>query len=175
MKARIYKAYLVRLAVILLISTLFALAFNEITYLLQKDRTDRAPGTILLVIPDGTAALVEAGQDPVSIPDEMVFVSGDVLEVLNIDSQPHQLGPIWVPPGSTGRLVMDKVEKLSYSCSFQADKYLGLDVRPPTTLATRLLALSLSAPTIAALLFLYSLLVFPVKTPQPSTSAAGAP
>ncbi len=173
MKAKVYKAYLLRLGIIGVISIIFALAFNEITYRLQKDQADRAPGTIQLVIPDGAAKLVEAGQNPVSIPEEMVFVTGDVLEVVNMDSAPHQLGPIWVPPGATGRLVMEKAEKLAYTCSFQADQYLGLDVRPPTTLGTRIVALSLSAPTVATLLFLYSLLVYPVKINENNASAAG--
>jgi hypothetical protein len=175
MKAKVYKAYLLRLGIIGVISIVFALAFNEITYRLQKDHTDRAPHTIQLVIPDGTARLIEAGQNPVSIPEEMVFVTGDVLEVVNMDSAPHQLGPIWVPPGSTGRLVMEKAEKLAYTCSFQTDQYLGLDIRPPTTLGTRLVALSLSAPTVAALLFLYSLLVYPLKIQAANASTAGVP
>lgn len=173
MKSEIIKPYLWRLVVIIALSVVFALAFNEITYRLQKDDTDRAPRTIQLVIPEGTSALVAAGQSPVSIPEELVFVTGDILEVVNHDSTPHQLGPVWVPPAATGRLVMEKVEKLAYSCSFQADRYLGLEVRPPTTLGTRLLALSLSAPTVASLLFIYSLLVYPVKTPQTTTTPAG--
>lgn len=173
MKAKVYKAYLLRLGIIVVISIVFALAFNEITYRLQKDQADRAPGTIQLVIPEGSAKLVEAGQNPVSIPEEMVFVTGDVLEVVNMDSAPHQLGPIWVPPGTTGRLVMEKAEKLAYTCSFQADQYLGLDVRPPTTFGTRIVALSLSAPTVATLLFLYSLLVYPVKINDNNASVTG--
>src|SRR4030067_2465707 len=106
MKAKVYKAYFLRLGIIGVISIVFALVFNEITYRLQKDQADRGPGTIQLVIPNGTAKLVEAGQNPVSIPAEMVFVTGDILEVINMDSAPHQLGPIWVPPGATGRVVV---------------------------------------------------------------------
>src|SRR4030042_5805959 len=119
MKPKAYYPYLMRLVVVLAISLVFAFLFNEITYRMQKERTDRAPKTIQLVIPEGTAAQVEAGQDPTSIPSEMVFVTGDVLEVVNEDKVPHQLGRIWVPPGSTGRLVMEKADKLAYSCSFQ--------------------------------------------------------
>jgi hypothetical protein len=158
-----YRPYLVRLAIVLAISVALALIFNEVVYRVQKERTDRAPETITLTIPAGTAQLVQAGQDTPSIPEEMVFVVGDVLEVKNEDSVSHQLGPIWVPAGSTGRLVMERPENLAYECSFQTSRYLGLDVRQPTTFGTRLVALAVGAPAVATLLFLYSLLVFPVR------------
>lgn len=155
--------YTKRLLIVLVISLAVALAFNEISYLLQKDQYDRAPETIQLIIPPGAAERVSAGEEVPSIPSEMVFVLGDVLEVKNEDIVPHQLGPIWVPPGATGSLVMEKVDKLAYSCSFQTSRYLGLDIRQPTTMGTRLTALGLTVPTIGALLFIYSLLVYPVK------------
>lgn len=161
-----FRPYLVRLLLVSAISLVFVTAFNEISYLIQKDKHDRAPQTIQLIIPAGTSQRVEAGEDVPDIPPEMVFVLGDVLEVKNEDSVPHQIGPIWVPPASTGRLVMEQADKLSYSCSFQTSRYLNLDVRQPTTLGTRLAALALSAPTMASLLFIYSLLVYPVKSVQ---------
>jgi hypothetical protein len=147
----------------LAISVVFAVAFNEVSYLLQKDQYDRAPKTIELVIPPGTADQVDAGQEVTSIPEEMVFVLGDVLEVVNHDSVSHQLGPVWVPPGAKGTMVMDIAREVSYSCSFSTSRYLGLDIRQPTTLGTRLTGLAISAPTVTVLLFIYSLLVFPVN------------
>ena len=96
---------------------------------------------------------------------------GDVLEVENRDNVSHQLGPIWVPPGSTGSLVMERANNFAYSCSFQPSRYLGLDVREPTTMGTRFIALSFAAPTMTALAFLYSLLVFPVDKKKESGSS----
>jgi hypothetical protein len=156
------RPYLIRLGIVSLISLVFAVIFNEATYMLQKEPSDRAPTTIQLVIPAGTAERVGAGQPVPSIPEEMIFVIGDVLEVVNQDSISHQLGPIWVPAGATGSLVMDKVDRVSYSCSFKTQKYLGLEVRPPTTISTRIAALGLTVPTLAALLFLYSLAAYPM-------------
>lgn len=158
-----FKPYLVRLAIVLTISAIIVGLFNEVSFLLQKDKYDRAPETIQIVIPAGTAEKVEAGENVVSIPNEMVFVIGDVLEVQNQDGVNHQLGPIWVPPGATGRLVMEEIDKLAYSCSFQTSRYLGLDVRAPTTLSTRMTGLVLATPTMTALIFIYSLVVFPVN------------
>jgi len=156
------RPYLIRLGIVSLVSLVFAFIFNEATYILQKDPSDRAPTTVQLVIPAGTAEKIGAGQPVPSIPEEMVFVIGDVLEVVNQDSTSHQLGPIWVPAGATGSLVMDKVDRVSYSCSFKTQKYLGLEVRPPTTITTRVAALVLTVPTLAALLFLYSLAAYPM-------------
>ena len=157
------RPYLIRLAIIFALSLVIVIVFNEVSYAMQKDQHDRAPKTVQLVIPEGAAKGVEAGQDPVTLPDEMVFVIGDVLEVINEDSVNHQLGPIWVPPGTTGSLVMENIGKLAYSCSFSTTQYLGLDIRQPTTLATRFLALSFAAPTMTALIFIYSLAAVPIK------------
>lgn len=156
------RPYLIRLGIVLAISVLVVFAFNEISYRIQKDEHDRAPETVSLVIPEGTAASIEKGEDVPTIPSEMVFVLGDILEVENQDSVSHQLGPIWVPPDSTASLVMERANKFAYSCSFQTSRYLNLDVRLPTTVGTRFTGVALAAPTMATLVFLYSLLVFPV-------------
>ncbi len=157
------RPYLIRLLIVVAISVILTAAFNEGSYWLQKDQYDRAPKTIQLVIPAGTAERVAAGEDVPAIPEEMVFVLGDTLQVKNEDNVTHQLGPIWVPPGTTGSLLMEQAENLAFSCSFATSRYLGLDVRQPTTLGTRFTALAIAAPTTAVLFFLYSLLIFPVN------------
>lgn len=171
MKTSNARPYLIRLSITLVIATVFAFLFNEITYLMLKENTDRAPTTVRLVIPAGTAERVAAGEQPPDLPAEMTFVVGDVLEVQNNDTVDHQLGPIWVPSGATGKLVMGKVDRLAYTCSFQTSKYLGLDITQPTTLGTRMAGLIVSAPTVAALLFVYSLAAWPIK-PKPAAGAS---
>jgi hypothetical protein len=169
-----YRPYLVRFLWISLISLVFTLFFNELVFLLSKDPNDRAPQTVQLVIPAGTAKQIEAGEEIPSIPSEMVFVMGDVLEVVNQDAVSHQLGPVWVPAGSVGRLVMEQPQDLSYSCSFRPSRYLGIDVKLPTTLATRITGLALGMPTMAVLLFLYSVVGFPIKLEDEPAKAAQA-
>jgi len=162
------RPYLVRLAIVAAIALAFAALFNEATFLLQKTPADRAPKSVQIVIPPGTAERIDAGEETPLLPEEMVFVVGDVLEVINQDSANHQLGPIWVPAGATGSLVMNQVERVRYSCSFQSQQFLGLDIRQPVTTATRLTALLMAAPTLGALLFVYSLAAYPIdkkKTP----------
>jgi hypothetical protein len=171
-KAR-QRPYLTRLLVTLAISVIFVAVFNEVTYLLQKEDFDRLPKTVQLVIPPGTAERVAAGGSVPGIPEEMVFVLGDILEVKNKDSEAHQLGPLWVPPGGTSSLVMKEPNKYSYACSFQASNYLGLDVRQGTTLATRITAMLLAAPTLTALLFIYSLAVWPINAEKSAKKERG--
>jgi hypothetical protein len=171
MKSSELRPYLIRLAIVMAISLVFAFLFNEITFLISKDPSDRAPKTISLVIPAGTAARIESGDEIRIFPDEITFVVGDTLEVVNEDSEPHQMGPVFVPPGTTGSMILNQAEKMSVDCSFQSSRYLGLDIRPATTLGTRLTGLFITAPTLAALIFLYSLAASPIKpadqTPQP--------
>jgi hypothetical protein len=168
-----YRPYLVRFLWISLISLVFTLFFNEFVFLLSKDPDDRAPQTVQLVIPDGTADRIENGEDIPTIPAEMVFVMGDVLEVVNQDRVSHQLGPVWVPAGSVGRLVMEQPQDVTYTCSFRPSRYLGIDVKLPTTLATRITGLALGMPTMAVLLFLYSIVGFPIKLEEaPGVKAA---
>jgi hypothetical protein len=161
--------YFKRLLVILGIALVFVLTINEVFFLLQKDKNDRAPQTMQLVIPEGTAELVEKGTAAPSIPEEMVFVVGDVLEVVNEDNVDHQLGPIWVPPGATGSLQLEDANKYAYSCSFAPSRYLGIDVREATTVGTRLVALLFATPPMAIFFFIYSLLVFPIKPKEKVT------
>jgi hypothetical protein len=156
------RPYLLRLGIVLVVSFVLTAIFNEAVYRLQKDPYDRPPQTIQLVIPAGTAERVAQGQSIPSLPEEMVFVIGDQLEVKNEDAVAHQLGPLWAPPGTSASLVMQKSQKSGYTCSFQTTQVMGIDVRTPTTFSTRLTALLLAGPTTAALLFLYSFLLFPL-------------
>jgi len=161
-----FRPYLIRLFVVFLISLVIVIVISEGAHFLQNDQNDRAPKTVQLVIPSGTADRVAAGESAPGIPQDMVFVLGDVLEVKNEDKVPHQLGPVWVPPGATGSLVLENANKYSFTCSFVPSHYLGLDVRQGTTLAVRMTAILFATPTTTAFFFIYSLLVFPVKPRQ---------
>jgi hypothetical protein len=158
--------YVVRLVISILISLVGVAAISEGAFLFQKEKYDRSPRTIQMVIPEGTAERLAVGESIDSIPENMVFVMGDVLEVVNQDAVSHQLGPVWVPAGAAGQLELNEPNRYAYSCSFSNSRYLGLDVRKPTTLSTRLAALALAAPPTAAFLFIYGLLVFPIKPVQ---------
>lgn len=163
MTDRNLKPYFVRLGVIFLFSLLAVVAISEIGIRLQHENTARAPKTFELLIPEGTAERVEAGEDAPGIPNEMSFVLGDILLVHNMDVVTHTLGPLFIPAGTSAEMPLDEADNLALSCSFSPSNYLGLDVRTPTTLGTRLTALSFAVPPTTAMLFIYSLLAFPIE------------
>ncbi len=157
-----FNLYIRRLLLVALISLFFVALLSEVGHYFLKSDTDRGPTTIEIVVPEGTADRVAAGEPVPSIPDEMTFVLGDTLVVVNQDVVDHQLGPVWVPPGTSGSLVLDEADNFAFECSFQPTNYLGLDVRPATTFLDRINALLFAAPPTIAFFYLYSLLLFPI-------------
>ena len=131
-----------------------------------KNAQDRDPQKIELVIPEGTAVRIAAGQPVPSIPLDMTFVVGDVLVVKNQDSANHQLGPVFVPAGASASLTMSEENSYSYACSFQPTRNLGIDVRGRVTWFTRFQAVFLAGPPMAALIALYGFVVWPLKKKQ---------
>ncbi len=170
MSSQVVIQYLTRFAIVLALSIIAVWLVSELGVLLQND-TARAPMDVELVIPEGTAASVAAGNEGPSIPDEMTFVQGDVLVVVNHDTEPHSLGPLYVPPQTSASMHLDDADNFALNCSFNSTRYFGLNVKPPTTLRTRLTGIAFAAPPTAAMLFVYSLIVFPLK---PLGSAAAA-
>jgi hypothetical protein len=164
--------FLFRFLIILGLSIAVVWLISEIGIRMQDESAVRAPKTVELVIPDGTAARVAAGENPPEIPAEMSFVLGDLLVLRNEDSVAHTLGPLYAPAKSSASMTLNEADHFALACSFNTTQYLGLNVRPPTTLRTRLLGIAFAAPPTAAILFVYSLIVFPVK-PVVAESSAG--
>jgi hypothetical protein len=157
-----YGPHIKRLLITFLIAILFVGGINEGAHLIQKEKTDRPPETVELIIPAGTAKLVAMGESEPSIPSELTFVIGDTLLVKNEDEIPHELGPLFVPAGSSASLKMEDANKYTLGCTFQPSRYLDFNVRSRTTTLSKLQALGLAAPPMGVFLFIYSLLVFPI-------------
>jgi hypothetical protein len=157
-------AVLIRVALAMTISLVGAWIISEVSYQLNRQPGSRDTAQrVELIIPAGTAAQVAAGQAPPGIPAQMTFLEGDLLVVTNQDSVGHQLGPVWVPPQSSGVLQIDTASDYSYSCSFTPKKYFDLNVLPRLTTAARvqgILAMGLPSGVMVAL---YSFLVVPLK------------
>jgi hypothetical protein len=160
------KAILKRVVISLALGLLLAWGISEGAFRILQDKSDRAPQRVELVIPHGTAERVAAGQTVPSLPASMVFVVGDTLVVKNEDVTSHQLGPLWVPPGSSASLTLDQPNSYSYACTFQPSRYLGLDVRSRVTLATRLTAILLAGIPTGAMITVYSFVVLPLKSKE---------
>ena len=173
MAVKIVLQYLFRFLLILALSIAAVWLISEIGIRLQDENAARAPTTIQLVIPEGTAERVAAGEDAPEIPAEMSFVLGDVLVLRNEDTAPHTLGPLYAPAKGSASMTLNQADHFALACSFSTTQYLGLNVRPPTTLRTRLLGIAFAAPPTAAILFVYSLIVFPLKPVAGAEAAAG--
>jgi len=147
-----------RIIVSLLIGLVIGIGISEITFLSLKD-TAREPKAIVLTIPAGTAESVARGEQPPSLPDNMVFVVGDVLIVKNQDSVDHQLGPLWIPAGASAHLQLSNEENLAYECSFQTSNYIGFDVREPLTFGTRIYGIFYAGVPLGVLIAIYSFIL----------------
>jgi hypothetical protein len=151
-----------RFLLILAGSILFVGLGSELAYTTLKQRFEREPETITLTIPNGTALKVAAGVAEPSIPSELEFVVGDSLVIYNDDVVDHEVGPLFIPAGSSARLVMDAASVYEYACSFRPTKYLGLTVREAATLNLRLIVIGYVSPATAIIVFLYSLAAKPI-------------
>ena len=150
-----------RLAISLMIGLALGAAVSEIPFIFLRE-TARPPQDILLVIPTGTAEQVARGEQPPSIPANMIFVVGDVLIVKNEDSVDHKLGPLWIPANSSAQLSLEQEESLAFECTFQPGNYFGLDVYEPLTISTRLSGILFAGLPMAVLIALYSF-IFPAR------------
>ena len=155
-------AILKRIGLSLLIGLVFGFLLNEITFQFVKE-VNRAPSTVELTIPEGTAEIIKQGGKAPAIPEEMVFVVGDLLVVRNQDGIDHQLGPLWIPAGKEASLSLDEEENFIFTCTFNSTNFFGLDVREPVTIWTRVSGVIFSGVPMAAILALYSLIIWPLK------------
>ena len=155
------KIVIKRIFLSILMGIVIGIILNEVTFFFLRD-TARAPKIIEIVIPKGTAERVARGEAPPTIPDSMTFVIGDTLMVKNDDTADHELGPLWIPAGSSASLLLNTIQSYALTCSFQPGKYFGLDVHEALTFGTRVYGILYSGIPLGGLIALYSL-VMPVK------------
>jgi hypothetical protein len=151
-----------KLVISALLGLLIGVLVSEVPFLFLRE-TARAPREIILTIPAGTADQIARGEQPPTIPENMIFVVGDRLIVQNEDAVDHKLGPLWIPANSSAQLALDQEESLAYECSFQPGNYFGLDVKQPLTLGTRLYGIFFVAIPMGIMIALYSLVMVPQK------------
>jgi hypothetical protein len=161
------KPIVVKVMIAMLIGLLSGLALNEIAFALLHE-TSRAPKIIELVIPKGTAEQVARGESPPTIPKSMFFVVGDTLVLKNNDSVHHELGPLWIPSGSSASLTLNDAQTYAFSCSFQPRQTFGLNVQEALTTTTRLYGLLLSGVPAGIMFALYTLVMPARKKPTES-------
>jgi len=141
-----------------LLGIVLAAVTSEAAYRLQQ-RENRPPQRVELIIPAGTAERIQRGEPSPSLPQNMTFVLGDTLVVINQDNVAHQLGPLWVPAGTSASMPLENSENYIMECTFQPSRYLGLEVREPVTWRTRLSAIFFGGVPLGALLAVYSVVL----------------
>ena len=154
-----------RIGIAMFLGILLGAVTMEIAYQLLK-RDNRPPQEIELVIPAGTAESIAQGQTPPSIPADMTFVIGDTLVVVNQDNIAHQLGPLWIPAGTSASMNLDTEQNYVFECSFQPTKVFGIDVLQPVTMGTRLVGMLFAGFPLGALFAVYSVLLTKDKTKE---------
>ena len=147
----------------MLVGLLLGWGLSETSYYFLKTGETRPPQVVELDIPAGTADRLARGQADPSLPSSMVFVVGDTLLVKNQDSVPHQLGPLFIPAGSSASLLLNVASDYAYSCSFQPSKYIGLSVQSPLDLSTRLTGILEAGVPLGFLIALYSIILVSPK------------
>ena len=147
----------------MLVGLLLGWGLSETSYYFLKTGETRSPQIVELDIPAGTADRLARGQADPSLPSSMVFVVGDTLLVKNQDSVPHQLGPLFIPAGSSASLLLNVASDYAYSCSFQPSKYIGLSVQSPLDLSTRLTGILEAGVPLGFLIALYSIILVSPK------------
>lgn len=147
-----------RVLISLLVGLIIGIVINEVTFYFLRE-TARAPKRVEIVIPAGTAEKIARGESFSAIPNNMTFVVGDKLVVINQDSENHELGPLWIPAGGSASMMLDTADKYSYECSFQPQSMFGVDVHEPLTFTTRVYGVFYSGVPLGILIAIYSILI----------------
>jgi len=147
-----------RIVISMLIGIALGAVISELSFVILHE-TVRPPQEVVLTIPAGTAEKVARGEQPPTIPQDMIFVVGDTLVMKNEDNVDHKLGQLWIPAHSSAQLLLNTVENMAFECSFQPGNYFGLDVRQPLTLGTRVYGILYAGIPIGMLVALYSFVV----------------
>ena len=152
-----------RIVVSMLIGIAVGVAISEFSFIFLRE-TARPPQDVILTIPAGTAEKVARGEQPPSIPQDMVFVVGDTLVVKNEDVVDHKLGQLWIPANSSAQLALNEEQNMAFECSFQPGNYFGLDVRQSLTFGTRIYGGLYAGIPLGILILVYSFVIPAKKT-----------
>lgn len=147
-----------RILVSMLLGIALGALISEVSFIFLQE-TARPPQEVILTIPAGTSEQVARGEQPPSIPKDMIFVVGDTLVMKNEDSVDHKLGELWIPANSTAQLSLNEEQNMAFECSFQAGNYFGLDVRQSLTWGTRVYGVLYMGLPLGILIALYSFVV----------------
>ena len=85
--------------------------------------------TVTFVIPPGTQEKLEAGEEAVDFPNEIILNAGDTIVIENQDNAVHSFGPFTILPNTTLTKRFDTARVYENSCTFHQDKTMKLVVK----------------------------------------------
>ena len=84
--------------------------------------------SVTFVIPAGTQEKLEAGEEIVDFPSEIMLNVGDTIVIENQDSAVHSFGPFTILPNTTLTKRFETAKVYENSCTFHQDKQMKLVV-----------------------------------------------
>jgi hypothetical protein len=114
---------------ILIASTLVVFTLSSIALLIYTEGS-REPTTHTIVIPEGSYALIEQGQNPLDIPPTWTFYADDTLVLDNRDDVPHTLGNWVVPPNTIQAFELQPAYGGFFVCTLHPSGAITLDIQP---------------------------------------------
>jgi hypothetical protein len=158
--SRLWNSLTFRILAPVLVGFVLGFLMSEGPALWIDDPTSRPTRTVELIIPAGTAERIAGGEAAPAIPDGLNLATGDTLLVRNEDDVSHQLGPMWIPAGTTGSLVFPRSVAGRYSCSFTPAGTFGIQVDQRLTDFERFVFVLVSGLPFAAVLTLVSVFLW---------------
>ncbi len=86
--------------------------------------------TVTFTIPPGTAQQLAAGNQVITLPNELTFSVGDTIVINNQDDAVHTFGPFTILPNTTLTKQFRTVKTYQSSCTFHKDQQMMLVVQP---------------------------------------------
>ena len=155
-----------RILISMLVGLAMGVVISEVSFDLLNNGQTRPPKVVEIDIPVGTAARVARGEADSSLPSSMTFVVGDTLLVRNLDTAAHQLGPLFIPAGTSASMKLATENGYSLLCSFEPSKYLELSVLPPLTIWTRIVGILEAGLNVGFLIAVYAVFALPMPKKQ---------
>lgn len=117
-------------AIVLIIGSTILIGGLSSLALVLYTKDSRQPVTRTIVIPEGSYALIEQGENPLEIPVHWNFLADDTLVLDNRDGVTHTLGNWQVPPHTVRRFELQPAYGGFFVCSLHPSGAITLDIQP---------------------------------------------
>ncbi|MCZ7532855.1 MAG: hypothetical protein M5U23_05550 [Acidimicrobiia bacterium] len=117
-------------AIALIIGSTIVIGGLSSIALLLYTQGSRQPTTRTILIPEGSYALIEQGENPLEIPSTWSFLADDTLVLDNRDDVAYTLGNWYVPPNTVRRFELQPAYGGFFVCTLHPSGAITLDIQP---------------------------------------------